>query len=228
MKPQMPLRHCCQICHPPTQSLTHAAQCFRSFPRPNSVISSTPTDSDDIHINVPNLTNLQHFANLRHFVPSNPPFTRFVAIAIFAIFSTFHTLRHSGLKPIANCQSPLYSTSNYPKGDFPNEPAHRQSRPRPLIDPLLLALKSRRVLVALCVLVVGLLTLAIPDLRPVHSELMTLLITLALAVIGGYSLEDAARAGRETKSAAPDELRDLIKEVLLDVVNDTPLQSESK
>ena len=99
-----------------------------------------------------------------------------------------------------------------------------KSARRPLIDPLLLALKSRRVLIALCVLVVGLLTLAIPDLRPVHGELMTLLITLALAVIGGYSLEDAARAGRETHPAAPDELRDLIKEVLMDVVKDTPPQ----
>ena len=79
--------------------------------------------------------------------------------------------------------------------------------------------------VALCVLIVGLLTLAIPDLRPVHNELMTLLITLALAVIGGYSLEDAARAGRTTQSPAPDELRDLIKDVLMDVVNDTPPQS---
>ena len=99
-----------------------------------------------------------------------------------------------------------------------------KSARRPLIDPLLLILKSRRVLVALCVLVVGLLTLAIPDLRAVHGELLTLLITLALAVIGGYSLEDAARAGRETPAPAPTELRDLIKEVLLDVVNDPPPQ----
>ncbi len=96
---------------------------------------------------------------------------------------------------------------------------------RPLIDPLLLALKSRRVLVALCALLVGLLTLAIPDLKPVHGELMTLLITLALAIIGGYSLEDAARAGRETKDQTPDDLRDLIKDVLIDVVNEIPPQS---
>ena len=95
---------------------------------------------------------------------------------------------------------------------------------RPVIDPLLLILKSRRVLVALSALLVGLLTLALPDLRPIHTELLTLLITLALAVIGGYSLEDAARAGRETKSPAPDELRDLIKDVLLDVVKTVPPQ----
>jgi hypothetical protein len=99
-----------------------------------------------------------------------------------------------------------------------------KSARRPLIDPLLLALKSRRVLVALCVLIVGLLTLVIPDLKPIHNELLMLLITLALAIIGGYSLEDAARAGRESKNQTPDDLRDLIKEVLMDVVNDPPPQ----
>ena len=81
-----------------------------------------------------------------------------------------------------------------------------KSARRPLIDPLLLLLKSRRVLVALSTLLLG-------------------LITLALAVIGGYSLEDAARAGRTTQSPPPDELRDLIKDVLMDVVNDTSPKS---
>jgi hypothetical protein len=101
-----------------------------------------------------------------------------------------------------------------------------KSARRPLIDPLLLVLKSRRVLVALCVLIVGLLTLAIPDLKSVHGELMALLITLALAIIGGYTLEDAAHAGRETRGQIPDDLRDLIKEVLTEIINDTPPQSE--
>lgn len=100
-----------------------------------------------------------------------------------------------------------------------------KSTRRPLIDPLLLLLKSRRVIVALCALLVGLLTLALPELRPIHTELLALLITLALAVIGGYSLEDAARAGRSPQSPAPDDLRDLIKDVLMDVVKDTPPQS---
>lgn len=102
-----------------------------------------------------------------------------------------------------------------------------KSARRPLIDPLLLALKSRRVLIALSALVVGLLTLAIPDLKSVHNELLTLLITLTLAIIGGYSLEDAARAGRETKDQSPDDLRNLIKEILMEIVNDndTPPQA---
>jgi hypothetical protein len=99
-----------------------------------------------------------------------------------------------------------------------------KSARRPLIDPLLLALKSRRVLVALSALLVGLLTLAIPDLKAVHAELLTLLITLALAVIGGYSLEDAAHAARQSPAPSPDDLRDLIKDVLMDVVSVPPPQ----
>ncbi len=90
---------------------------------------------------------------------------------------------------------------------------------RPIIDPLLLALKSRRVLVALCAMIVGLLVTAAPDLEPVRGEILTLLITLALALIGGYSVEDAARAGRERSSLPPADLRDQIRDVLLEIVD---------
>ncbi|MBL8119621.1 MAG: hypothetical protein JNJ78_18975 [Anaerolineae bacterium] len=92
---------------------------------------------------------------------------------------------------------------------------------RPIIDPLLLALKSRRVLVALCALVVGLLTLAVPEVQPVRGEILTLLITLTLAVIGGYSLEDAARAGRERAAQSTDDLRQLVKDMLNDLIDET-------
>jgi len=95
---------------------------------------------------------------------------------------------------------------------------------RPIIDPLLLALKSRRVIVALVTLLVGLLTLAVPELQPVRSELLTLLITLALAVIGGYSIEDAARAGRERATLPREELRDLVKDMLDELVNEVTEQ----
>jgi hypothetical protein len=91
---------------------------------------------------------------------------------------------------------------------------------RPIIDPLLLVLKSRRVLVALCTLLVGLLALAVPEVQPVRGEILTLLITLALAVIGGYSLEDAAHAGRDGSALPPEDLRDLIKDALNDFVDE--------
>jgi hypothetical protein len=93
-------------------------------------------------------------------------------------------------------------------------PHEDKSLRRPLIDPVLLAFKSRRVLIAAAALLIGLLTLAVPTLQPVRQELLTLLITLALALIGGFSVEDAARAARE-RSALPDEdLRALIEEVV--------------
>ncbi|MBI5671128.1 MAG: hypothetical protein HZC41_24290 [Chloroflexi bacterium] len=91
---------------------------------------------------------------------------------------------------------------------------------RPLLDPLLLALKSRRVIVALCALLVGLLALALPEVQAVRGELLTLIVTLALAVIGGYSIEDAAKAGRDRATLPPQELRDLIKDALTGVVDE--------
>ncbi len=73
---------------------------------------------------------------------------------------------------------------------------NKQNR-RPLIDPLVLVLKSRRVIVALAGMAVGLLLLALPDLKAVQHELLALVITLSLALIGGYSVEDAATAARQ-------------------------------
>jgi uncharacterized membrane-anchored protein len=91
---------------------------------------------------------------------------------------------------------------------------------RPIIDPLLLALKSRRVIVALAALIVGLLTLAIPELRALHHELVTLITALALAVIGGFSLEDAARAARERADLPAADVRQLVKDVLDTLLNE--------
>lgn len=90
-----------------------------------------------------------------------------------------------------------------------------KSQRRPIIDPLLLALKSRRVMVALVSLIVGALSLIVPGLDAVRGELLTLLITLALALIGGYSVEDAARAARQRDAGLDDAgLRRLLRETL--------------
>lgn len=77
-------------------------------------------------------------------------------------------------------------------------------------------LKSRRFIVAVAALLVGLVTLAVPDLATVRSEILTLVISLSLVLIGGYSIEDAAKAGRDRANDpnAARELRDLIVEVL--------------
>ncbi|MGB1287331.1 MAG: hypothetical protein ACPG7F_12405 [Aggregatilineales bacterium] len=100
---------------------------------------------------------------------------------------------------------------------------------RPLVDPIILALKSRRVLIALVTLLVGILISSIPELAIVRSELLTLLMTLALALIGGYSVEDAARASRETQDTLPTDLRDQLKAIIDSLVDEllTPPEIES-
>jgi hypothetical protein len=95
-----------------------------------------------------------------------------------------------------------------------------KSHRRPIIDPLLLALKSRRVLIAVAALLVGLLMSVLPELEPARDELLMLLITLALALIGGYSIEDAASAGRERASQQNQELRRLVKDVIGEVIDE--------
>ena len=94
-----------------------------------------------------------------------------------------------------------------------------KSQRTPIIDPLLLALKSRRVLIALSALLVGVLTLAVPEVSAMRGEILTLVITLALALIGGYSIEDAATAGRERAATLPEDFRGLVKDILLELLD---------
>lgn len=94
-----------------------------------------------------------------------------------------------------------------------------KSERRPLIDPLLMALKSRRVLIAISALLVGLLVMAIPDLASLRGEILTLVITLALGVIGGYSIEDAATAARQTP-ATDAQVHEQVKLVLMALIDE--------
>lgn len=91
----------------------------------------------------------------------------------------------------------------------------------PVLDPLLLLLKSRRVVVALVSLLVSLLILAFPELDTIQHELLTLILSLAMMLIGGYSLEDAASAARSTPppEAWQEELRELVNVVLDEVLD---------
>jgi hypothetical protein len=72
-----------------------------------------------------------------------------------------------------------------------------KSQRRPIIDPLLEVLKSRRVLIALASLLVAVLLMALPELYPLRGELLVLVISLALALIGGYSVEDAVSLAKQ-------------------------------
>lgn len=106
------------------------------------------------------------------------------------------------------------------------QPTDPKALRTPIIDPILLALKSRRVIVALAALIVGILALAVPEIQPVRGEILTLVITLALAIIGGYSLEDAARAGRDRAALPEQDLRDLIKDMLNGLIDETITKQE--
>ena len=64
-------------------------------------------------------------------------------------------------------------------------------------------LKSRKVIVSLCALLLNLLVTAVPDLAPYRAELMTVITGLALGLIGGIAYEDAARAGHDAGSQPP-------------------------
>ncbi len=95
----------------------------------------------------------------------------------------------------------------------------------PLQRRLWQTLKSRRMLVALSALGVGLLLMAVPELAPVRGELLVLVITLALVLIGGYRVDDATGLAGDrrawngaTADIAHEALRGLIKQVLLEVI----------
>lgn len=89
---------------------------------------------------------------------------------------------------------------------------------RPLIDPLLMLLKSRRVLISLVTLLFGVAVMLLPDLAPLTDEILVLLLTLALALIGGYTLEDAVQIARQ-QPLPPDELESLIRLIIEAMLN---------
>jgi len=82
----------------------------------------------------------------------------------------------------------------------------------PLIEPILLVMKSRRFIVAVTALIVSALIGVMPELESLRSELTMLIGALALALIGGYSLEDSAIALRENPPT--DDPREQIHDVI--------------
>lgn len=110
---------------------------------------------------------------------------------------------------------------------------HTMNKPKseriPILDPLLIVLRSRRMLIALSALVAGVIVTLVPAFEGVHVELLTLLVTLALGLIGGYSVEDAAQAARERATVNADSKEDLyvlIREVLVTLVDEAARQRD--
>lgn len=97
-----------------------------------------------------------------------------------------------------------------------------KSRRVPIIGPVIEAAKSRRVLIALATIIVGAGVLAFPELESVEGPLVNLLAVLALVLIGGLSVEDAAAAfqtNRRDIPNSPDELRAEIRNVAVEFLD---------
>jgi hypothetical protein len=90
----------------------------------------------------------------------------------------------------------------------------------PLLDPILLMLRSRKVIIAITSIAVSLLVAYVPELRHIQDALIVLIGSLGLALIGGIAWEDAATAAR-TRAAQPvgvplEEIRKAIIDALAD------------
>lgn len=95
------------------------------------------------------------------------------------------------------------------------------SEHRSFRESLLTILRSRRVLIAAMTLLVSFLLMVVPVLEPVRGELLVLVITLALALIGGYSVEEAARmAHGGAMEQSPESLRTVIREIIFELLEE--------
>ena len=90
---------------------------------------------------------------------------------------------------------------------------------KPILTPLALLLKSRKVIVSLCALLMNVLVTALPALEPYRGELMTVITGLALALIGGIAYEDAARTAKEVAVKAAKTDQELLKALLGDLID---------
>lgn len=89
-------------------------------------------------------------------------------------------------------------------------------------EPLESLLKSRKFMVALAAIGSYLIVLALPDLRPHQSDIAVILLTLAGMVIGGISLEDAARNFRQ-----PVDLDSAVRDIMAEVLDQLLGKSDS-
>jgi len=96
------------------------------------------------------------------------------------------------------------------------------------LERLVQALTSRRVVVAGAALIVGILTLYIPELESVRDELLILIVTLSLMLIGGFSLDEAARIGRERAEQSDEELREKVKQLLEEIIDELMIEEQKE
>ena len=68
--------------------------------------------------------------------------------------------------------------------------------------------------------------MAVPELYPLRGELLVLVISLALALIGGYSVEDAVSLAKQQPKS--DELKTQIRAVIEAMVEESLIELEQE
>ena len=82
------------------------------------------------------------------------------------------------------------------------------------------AIHSRRVVIALSALLVGLLVIAIPQLEAVRGELLVAVLSLGLALIGGTRRNGDSKETPDASEPFAGDPRDLLRELIEDALDD--------
>lgn len=92
---------------------------------------------------------------------------------------------------------------------------------RPIIDPLLSMLRSRKILLLLAAVIVNLAIEVVPFLSSISPELKTLITGAFLSAAGYYTLEDAivVARGPSVKDQQPTDSSTAIRQLILEATN---------
>ena len=90
----------------------------------------------------------------------------------------------------------------------------------PLVEPFSRLLRSRRFTTAVIAIVVSAVVSLFPGLEEIRTELFIAVNTGALALITGYSWEDASTAARQNSDLAGSDLREAIRDAVFIAIDD--------
>jgi len=89
-----------------------------------------------------------------------------------------------------------------------------------LIQPITKLLKSKRFIVFVIALVANVLVARFPELGSFRNEIIYMVTSLALVLIGGYSLEDAVTAYKAEAPLVPATQEEIVKGIADEIVKE--------
>ena len=93
-------------------------------------------------------------------------------------------------------------------------------------DRLRSVITSRRLFIALCALLVGLLVIAIPQLQTIQSELLIVVLSLGLTLFGRARRRDGSKAACSDCDPLPRDPRDMLFEFIMEALDDDEAPEE--